>query len=206
MHAGGVRLPADTALRQRAGPGCRPMIRRALDGLYLAAGYLAGACLVIIFALMMLLSVGREIGINVPSGDDFAGWALVAMAFLGLAHTFKRGEMIRVGLLIERLAPRNRHLAELLSLAIAIAFIGYFTAQAVKLAYDSWRFFDMSTGVVVVPLWMPQSLLCAGLAILLIALVDEFVIVLRGGRPSYEKEPPATPDELVERIASGGGV
>ena len=79
------------------------MTRRLLDGLYLGAGYAAGTFLVVIFALMMLLSVGREINFNVPSGDDFTGWALVAMAFLGLAHTFKRGEMIRVGLLIERL-------------------------------------------------------------------------------------------------------
>jgi len=29
--------------------------------------------------------------------------------------------------------------------------------------------------------------------------------VLRGNAPSYQKEPPASPDEFVERIASGGG-
>jgi TRAP-type C4-dicarboxylate transport system permease small subunit len=182
------------------------MIRRALDALYLAAGYAAGFFLVSIFVLMMLLSVGREINFNVPSGDDFAGWSLVAMSFLGLAHTFKRGEMIRVGLLLERLHGPAKRAAELFSLTIATLFIGYFTFQAGKLAYDSWQYFDMSTGVVSVPLWIPQMGLVAGLAILLIAIVDELVIVLRRGKPTYESEPPQTTEELIERIAQGGGV
>lgn len=182
------------------------MIRRGLDALYLAAGYAAGFFLVAIFALMMLLSVGREINLNVPSGDDFTAWSLVAMAFLGLAHTFKRGEMIRVGLLIERLHGAGKRAAELFSLTIATAFVAYFLFQCGKLAYDSWRFFDMSTGVVAIPLWIPQLGMVAGLAILLIAILDEFVIVLRTGRPTYEPEPPKTTEELIERIAQGGGV
>lgn len=182
------------------------MIRRALDGLYLAAGYIAGLFLVVIFVLMMLLSVGREINLNVPSGDDFAGWAFAAMAFFGLAHTFKRGEMIRVGLLIERLGGEAKKLAELLALAIAAGFIAYFAWQTGKLAYDSWQFFDMSTGVVSVPLWIPQLSLVLGLGTLLIAIIDEFVIVLRTGKPTYEPEPPKTVEELVDRVAQGGGV
>lgn len=182
------------------------MIRTILDKLYLFAGYAAGFFLVTIFVLMMLLSVGREINLNVPSGDDFTAWSLVAMAFLGLAHTFKKGEMIRVGLLLERLKGGYRRAAELLSLTIAGCFIGYFTLQAGTLAYDSWRFFDMSTGVVAIPLWIPQLGLVGGLAILLIAVIDEWITVVQGRRPSYEQEPPATPEELVERVASGGGV
>ena len=84
------------------------MIRRALDGLYLSTGHLAGVFLVLIFLLMMGLSVGRELGVNIPAGDDFASWCMAAMAFLGLAHTFKSGEMIRVGLLIDRFSGRTR--------------------------------------------------------------------------------------------------
>jgi TRAP-type C4-dicarboxylate transport system permease small subunit len=181
-------------------------MRKALDRLYLFAGYAAGFFLLAIFVLMMLLSVGREINLNVPSGDDFTAWSLVAMSFLGLAHTFKKGEMIRVGLLIERLHGKRRRAAELVSLTIAAAFLGYFSFQACKLAYDSWRFFDMSTGVVSVPLWIPQLGMVLGLIILLIAVLEEWVIVFRGGRPTYEPVPPKTTEELIERIAQGGGV
>ena len=54
------------------------------------------------------------------------------------------------------------------------------------------------------PLWIPQLGFSGGLAILSIALVDEMIHVLKGNKPSYEKEPPSSPDEFVERIASGG--
>jgi TRAP-type C4-dicarboxylate transport system permease small subunit len=182
------------------------MIRRLLDTLYLVSGWLAGVGLVAIFLLMMFMSIGREINFNIPSGDDFAAWALVAMAFLGLAHTFKRGEMIRVGLLIERLHGAPRRAAELMCLTVASAFIGYFTWQSGRLAHDSWRFNDMSTGVVSVPLWIPQLAMVIGLALLFIALIDEWIVVARGGRPSYQPEPPKSVDELIERVAQGGGV
>ena len=65
------------------------MLRKFLDGLYLGAGYLAGAFMVAIFVLMMALSIGREVSLNIPAGDDIVSWCMAAMAFLGLAHTFR---------------------------------------------------------------------------------------------------------------------
>src|SRR5262249_21986595 len=93
----GVRVQGDT------------MIRAILDRLYRFSGYLAGLFLIAIFVLMMLLSAGRLLGINIPAGDDFISWCMAATAFLGLAHTFKHGEMIRVGFLIDRLNDKFRH-------------------------------------------------------------------------------------------------
>ena len=182
------------------------LLRRALDLLYLGAGYAAGIFLVAIFSIMMVMSVGRQFAINIPAGDDFASWCMAAMAFLGLAHTFKRGEMIRVGLLLERLHGRARQAAEIVALGIATGFILYFTRYAVQMTYDSWRFNDMAQGVVAVPLWIPQLGFAGGLAILSIAVIDEMISVLRGRRPSYEKgAPDETPDEFIERISQGGG-
>jgi TRAP-type C4-dicarboxylate transport system permease small subunit len=180
------------------------MIRRLLDGLYLAAGYLAGLFLVAIFGLMMALSIGREVGLNIPAGDDFTSWCMAAMAFLGLAHTFRRGEMIRVGLLLERLTGRTRWWFEMFSLVLGVGFVGFFAWHAVRLTYDSWRFDDMAQGVVPMPLWIPQLGYSGGLVILFTAFVDEFVHVARGGEPRYEKPPPASAEEVVERAIQSG--
>jgi TRAP-type C4-dicarboxylate transport system permease small subunit len=179
-------------------------MRAALDRLYLFAGYAAGAFLVLIFLLMMGLSLGRQVGVNIPAGDDFASWCMAAMAFLGLAHTFRKGEMIRVGLLLEQLTGHKRWLLEILALTVATAFTLYFAWYAVGMTWDSYRFNDMAQGVLAIPLWIPQLGYSAGLVILAIALLDELIFVLQGNRPRYEKEPPATPDEFVERVASGG--
>jgi TRAP-type C4-dicarboxylate transport system permease small subunit len=180
------------------------MTRRFLDGLYLVSGWLAGMFLLAIFVLMLALSAGREIGINVKSGDDIASWCMAAMAFLGLAHTFKSGEMIRVGLLTERLSGRPRWLTEIFALVMAALFIGFFAWHAIDLTVTSWRLNDMSTGVLIVPLWFPQLGYAAGLVILFVAIVDELVHVARGNKPRYEKEPPRTAEEAIERAASSG--
>jgi TRAP-type C4-dicarboxylate transport system permease small subunit len=180
------------------------MIRTLLDGLYRVAGYLAGVFLILIFLLMMGLSLGREIGVNIPAGDDLASWCMAAMAFLGLAHTFKSGEMIRVGLVLDRLQGRTRRFLEIFSLVIGLAFVGFFAWHAVRLTYDSYRFNDMAQGVLAVPLWIPQLGYAAGLVILFIAFVDEFVHVIRGGDPRYEKPPATTAEEVVERAIQSG--
>ena len=154
------------------------MIRAALERLYLFSGYLAGLFMIVIFVLMMILSAGRPLGINVPAGDDLVSWCMAAMAFLGLAHTFRHGEMIRVGLLIDRVTGRPRRVMEITALTIGCGFIGFFAWHAAVMTYDSWRFHDMAQGVLAVPLWIPQLGYSGGLVILFIAFVDELVHVV----------------------------
>jgi TRAP-type C4-dicarboxylate transport system permease small subunit len=129
---------------------------------------------------------------------------MAAMAFLGLAHTFRSGEMIRVGLLIDKLPDRTRHWFELAALLLGMGFIGFFAFYAGQLVRDSWRFHEMSQGVIAIPLWIPQIGYFAGLVILLIAFVDEFVHVVRGNLPRYEKPKPTTAEEVVERAIQSG--
>jgi TRAP-type C4-dicarboxylate transport system permease small subunit len=62
----------------------------------------------------------------------------------------------------------------------------------------------MSQGALAVPLWFPQLGYSVGLAILAIAFLDELAHVLTGHAPRYEKEPPATPEEIVDRAAESG--
>ena len=180
------------------------MLRRSLDALYLLSGYAAGFFLVVIFLLMMGLSLGREVGVNIPAGDDFASWSMAAMAFLGLAHTFKSGEMIRVGLLIDRFKGRTRWVFEIVSLVIALGFVGFFAWHAVEMTYQSWQFNDVAGGVVAMPMWIPQLGYSGGLVILAIAILDELVHVAGGNLPRYEKPPPASDEEVVERAIQSG--
>lgn len=184
---------ADEAASRRSGLG------RILDGLYLGAGWAAGFFLIVIFFLMMGLSAGREIGFNIPAGDEFTAWCMAAMAFLGLAHTFKSGDMIRVGLLTERLTGKTKRRVEIFALVTALGFSGYFTWHAIQFTYYSWLTNDMAQGVVPVKLWIPQLGYCGGLALLTIAILDELIHVLGGNLPRYEKEPPKTAEEVVER-------
>lgn len=179
-------------------------LSRSLDALYLGAAYLAGLFLISIFVIMIAMSGGRLAGIDVPSGDDFASWAMAATAFLGLAYTFRSGEIIRVELLIERIKGKTRRMLNSLVLAIGVVAVGYFAWYAADMTLTSYRFNDVSQGVVVVPLWIPQLGFSGGLFILAIAFLDEFFHVLFGGKPRYEKPEPQTAEEVVERAMQSG--
>jgi TRAP-type C4-dicarboxylate transport system permease small subunit len=179
-------------------------LRKGLDGLYLASGWLAGLFLIAIFVLMMALSAGRPLDIDVPAGDDFASWCMAASAFLGLAHTFRSGEMIRVGLLVEKIKGPMRQVMEAVALIIGTITTAYFAWYAFEMTLTSYQFNDLSQGVIAVPLWIPQLGFCGGLITLAIAFVDELLHVLFGGWPRYEKPEPATAEEAIERAIQSG--
>ena len=59
------------------------------------------------------------------------------------------------------------------------------TWQLVNFAWVSLRFHEVSNGVIRVPLAYPQAAMALGALMLTVALIDELVIVLRGGRPTF---------------------
>jgi TRAP-type C4-dicarboxylate transport system permease small subunit len=162
-------------------------LRRFLDRLYAASGALAAVCLASI-ALVMLLQAGmREAGLLLRGGDDIVAWLCAASAFLALGHTFRHGELVRVGLLVERLPPRVRRPSEIATLVLALLVVGYILYAAVRFVYESWKFEEVAQGLIQIPIWMPQMSFVAGAVVFFIAVLDEFVVLLRGGTPAYQR-------------------
>src|SRR5512145_2012891 len=116
--------------------------------------------------VMVLLSiVSRLAHFHVPGTDGYAGFLMAAAGFLALAHTLKRGEHIRVTLLISALNPRWKRGLELWALAAASALALLFAGYSCKLAWQSYAFNDVSTGIDATPLWIPQLAMAAGTVI-----------------------------------------
>lgn len=160
-------------------------MRRTLDLLYDAAGYLAAFFIFAIFAVMVGGSVLREFGFKTGGTDDVVAWMCAAAAFLAMAHTFRRGDFVRVVLLLEKLGPRRRQQFEVGCLAVAVAALGGLFWAAGRFVYDSWVFNDMPNGLIALPLWIPQSSFVLGAGLLFVAALDELVTVLRGNKPAY---------------------
>lgn len=167
-------------------PEIRPgAVRRSLDGLYALGGVLAALCVLTILVLMIGASVGRMANWRVSWINDVVAWLCAAAAFLGMAYSFRNGDFVRVTLLLESVSPAVRRWLEIASLAIAFVAITYLAYWAARFAYDSWRFNDIAGNMVAIPIWIPQMSFVVGSAILVIAVVDECVTVLRGAKPSY---------------------
>ena len=128
---------------------------------------------------MVLASVvGRLAGFNLRGSDAYAGYCMAAAAFLALAHTLKRGEHIRVELLLQR--ARLRRPLELWCHLAGVFFTGLLALYSIRLAWQSHAFNDISQGNDATPLWIPQLAMAAGAIVLLIAMADDCIRHLRG--------------------------
>jgi len=165
-------------------------MRRFLDFLYDAAGYLAAFFMGGILLMVLASVVGRMVGFNLRGSDAYAGYCMAAASFLALAHTLKRGEHIRVNLLLDRFDGRLRRPLELWSHAAGTFFCGALAYYSVRLAWQSHVFNDISQGNDATPMWIPQIAMAAGAIVLLIAMVDDLVAVVR------RRELARAPDEI----------
>lgn len=173
-------------------------MRNSLNLLYRAGGWAAAISILIICTLVMAqvclnlidkissLLFDTAIGLTIPSYSDFTGFFLAGASFLALAYTLREGGHIRVSLILQQLPQKLQHIAEIWCLGLVCSITLFFTWFMARLVYESWSYNDLSSGMIAVPIWIPQSSIFVGLAILSIALIDELVCVLAGHDASYE--------------------
>jgi len=161
-------------------------MRRFLDAIYLSAAALAALFMVGLLAMVLLSIVSRQLQFHVPGTDAYAGYFMAASGFLALAHTLKRGEHIRVTLVINMLKGRWKHGLEIWALAAASGLAVLFAFYSVRLSWQSYTFHDVSTSSDATPLWIPQIGMAVGTVVLAIAFIDELILEVRGRRAMHE--------------------
>lgn len=161
------------------------LLRRALDGAYVAAGAIGAACVALICVLMVVQSLGRQFGFPTGAINDVVAWLCAAAAFLTMAHAFKHGDFVRVTLVLEKLSPSARRRFELGSLSVAVVAISYLAWWACVFTYESWLFHELAQGLWAIPIWIPQMSFALGAVLFLAAVIDEWWIVARGGVPTF---------------------
>jgi TRAP-type C4-dicarboxylate transport system permease small subunit len=163
-------------------------MRKLLDGLYTGAAALAALFMVGLLIMVLLSIVSREVGFHVKGTDAYAGYLMAGSGFLALEHTLKKGEHIRVTLLLNALKGGARRGMEIWALGAATLLSLLFAFYSVRLAWQSHVFHDISTSNDATPLWIPQLGMAIGTVILAIAFIDELVLELRGQRQSAQSD------------------
>ena len=156
-------------------------MRMLLNGLFDAAGYLAG--LFMIGTLLTVLSsiLGRLMpAFELPGADAYAGYCMAAAAFLAMAPTLRRGEHIRVTLIMNRLSPGAQRALDIFCHAFALVVCGALAWFSIGVVFQSYSFNDISTGLDATPLWIPQLGMAIGTSIFALAFAVDFVDLLAG--------------------------
>ncbi|MBA5777827.1 TRAP transporter small permease [Stappia sp. F7233] len=172
-------------------------MRLLLNRLYAVAEILAASCLVAIALLVLAQVLGRladgflklagadPVGFLVPSLAEIAGFLLVGASFMALASTLRHAVHIRVSLAIANAPAGLRRLMETLVLLLGFGLVAYFTWFAAALAYDSYLYNEVSFGIIPIPLCIPQAVMALGLGVFALSLLDDLIVQLSGGTPSY---------------------
>ncbi len=174
-------------------------MKRLLAWFYNLCGVLAGVLMIATGGLVLASALVRPFGGVVPDANALAGFCFAAMIFLGLAPTLRNGGHIRVSLILGQVPPRARHGMELWCLTVTLLLVGYLAYWMVHLTIASWRFGDVSPGVLAVPLWIPQAAMAVGAVAMAVALLDNLMTVIRGGEPDYERLAESIDDDTADR-------
>jgi TRAP-type C4-dicarboxylate transport system permease small subunit len=157
-------------------------MRRLLNAVYESAAALAALCMCGMLCMVLLSILSRQLHFHVPGTDAYAGYLMAGAGFLALAHTLKRGEHIRVTLVLGMFKGRARRGLEIFSLVLASLLALLFAFYSCRLVWQSIEFHDISTGNDATPLWLPQLVMAFGTVIFALAFVDELVLEILGQR------------------------
>ncbi len=163
------------------------MLQRVYDVCGAVAGVLILCICLLISAQILLNGMGRLapglLPSTIPSYSDFSGYMLAGATFLALAHTLRAGGHIRVNLVTGRLPERVQFFAEGLVLLIASSLVGYVAWFMIALVLESLHYGDVSTGIIPIALWVPQSVAAFGVVLFLVSILHTLVELIAAGKP-----------------------
>lgn len=106
--------------------------------------------------------------------DEFGGYALVAITFLGLAYCAREGAHIRITFLVERLGPRGAGRIRLATLALGLAFVAVAAWVSWQFLGDSFARNMRSNSMLMTPLKWPQMAIPIGFTLFALILLAQF--------------------------------
>ncbi|MEO0028503.1 MAG: hypothetical protein RJB45_544 [Pseudomonadota bacterium] len=163
-------------------------MRGFLNRIYDSAAALAALFMCLMLVMVLLSIVGREFHFHLRGTDAYAGYCMAASGFLALAHTLKRGEHIRVTVLISRFSGAWLKGIELWALGMATFLACLMAYYSIRLSWQSYTFHDISTSNDATPLWIPQIAMAVGTLVLAIAFIDELVLEWLGKRVAFSSD------------------
>lgn len=161
------------------------MLRVYIHRLYLLCGYAAAFFLAAIAAATLLQIVARQLGHAVET-TELSGFFLAASTFLALAYTFVNGGHVRITILPNLVSPRVGRALELWCCAVGCVVTGYAAWRMTLFTLETYRFGDLSPGMLAVPLWIPQSAVALGLAVMCVGIIEQATLIWAGKPAGYE--------------------
>lgn len=102
--------------------------------------------------------------------DEFVGYEVAAMTFLGLGSALDHKVLLRLNMLLIRLSGKARAAVEIMNATITFAIFGFLLFYLAKLALRNHARGTTSISVLEVPVWLPQAVIIVGLGVFCLQL------------------------------------
>ncbi len=174
----------DTQTRRPSAGAFLDIIERILETLC-RLGTMLGAILVIASMAVVGYGVVLRYFFGHPQvwTDELVSFWLVAIVTLGAADVLRRGGHIGIDLVTNRLSARLQAWLDILGLVSVLLFSTVLTVSGWQMVEFSWSVGLLPSGYLEVPLWIPQSLIPIGFALMGLAALHRLILRIRAGKP-----------------------
>ena len=156
---------------------------------------IAIALAVVLIALMALLMNVEVISryvfrFSTQIADEYAGYFFTAVTLLCFVPAMRRGRFIRVTAVLDRLPGKLRIALDIVGSLLGAAVSVVFAWTTFQLAWGSWQIGSTALQAIQTPLFIPQSVMPLGFALLAIAFIERVMLLLAGNAKAMQQDSP----------------
>jgi TRAP-type C4-dicarboxylate transport system permease small subunit len=166
------------------------LLSLALDRLERIAIWLANLLLVLMAALMNVEIISRYVfGRSTQIADEYAGYFFTAVTLLCFVPAMRRGRFIRVMFVVDRFPRALRLAMDAVASLIGAAVSAVFAWTTFQLAWGSFVIGSTALQAIQTPLFIPQSVMPLGFALLTLAFLERGLAASLGHEPARVADP-----------------
>ena len=148
------------------------------------AVWLSGFLLVYVVCHVTIEIVARSFfDMSTHSMDEFVGYAVGAMTFLSLAHTFRNRRHVRVSILQSFIKGRLAIAVEIACIVMTFAMTAFLARYIFRTLARDWKRGTVSPTLTETPMWIIDGVIFVGLSLFLLQLVTSVFLTIRDGAP-----------------------
>lgn len=134
------------------------------------SGALAMLLIVYVLGHILLEIVLRLCGESTYVLDEFVGYAVATITFLGLGYSLERNSLIKVNILSDRLPERFHWILDFVVSALSFVVFTWISYYWYINTLRSLKRGTTSSSIAETPLWIPESMVLVGLGLLCLTL------------------------------------
>ncbi|TPJ57625.1 TRAP transporter small permease [Mesorhizobium sp. B2-6-1] len=174
-------------------------IGRRLDMLSTFLSYVSGTSFLALAFYISWEAVARKFGLPYTgASDELSGYTLAVAAALGLGHTLRMGEHVRIDVIVTLLPQRLQRVLLTVAIALVGLVAGLLFVYAVKLGLQSHAIGARGISRLHAPLAVPQFMVAFGLGVL--TLQAAILTVTRVFLPEIAAGDSGGPTEIHQSI------